>query len=140
MTPAGEGPVPLFWTTALKSMLLLTPGLVGAHEIDVTTRSGWLGGGVNVMVGVNVGVFVAPPEYQTRTGIQSREKSREVLLETLTIRTRRLALVSSLVFHVRLQVSVELPKMSVRSLVDRLGPVFMDVQEVPLSHESCTQK
>jgi hypothetical protein len=97
--------------------------------------------GVRVNVDVLVGVFVGPPPvYQTRTGIQSRKKSREVLLETLTIRTRRLALVSSLAFHARPQVSLELPKMSVRSLVDRFVPVFIVVQLVPLFHESWRQK
>jgi hypothetical protein len=81
-----------------------------------------------------------PPEYQTRTGIQSREKSREVLLPTLTIRTRKLLLLSSLVFHALPHVSLELPKMSVRSVVTKFVPVFMVVQLVPLFHDSCRQK
>jgi hypothetical protein len=97
--------------------------------------------GVLVIVAVVVGVLVIPPpEYQTRTGIQSRKKSREVLLPTLTIRTRRLALVNSLVFHARPQVSLALPKMSLRSVVARFVPVFIVVQLVPLFHESCRQK
>jgi hypothetical protein len=122
---------------------------VGVRGVIVGVKDGVMGGvpgvhvsvGVKVRVGVKVGVLVAPPpEYQTRTGIQSSEKSREVLLETLTIRTRKLALVNSLVFHARPQVSVELPRVSVRSVVARVGPVFSEVQVMPLSHESCTQK
>ena len=97
--------------------------------------------GVFVRDGVGVGVLVAPPPLKlTRTGTQSRKKSREVLLDTLTIRTRKLALVNSLVLHVRPQLSLALPKISVRSVVARFGPVFIVVHEEPLFQESCTQK
>ena len=111
-------------------------GVTVLVRVAVTVRVG-----VAVVVGVFVGVLVTSlPEYQTRTGSQSRKKSREVLLPTLTIRTRKLALVSSFVFHIRPQVSLEVPKMSLRSLVARFDPVFIVVQLVPLSHESWRQK
>src|ERR671919_1163285 len=121
-------------------------GLVGVFE-GVGVRVGVLVTPVGVFVGVfvrdgvAVGVLVTPPPLKlTRTGTQSRKKSREVLLDTLTIRTRKLALVNSFVFHVLPQVSLALPKMSVRSVVARFGPVFIVVQLAPLFQESCTQK
>src|SRR5688572_7013152 len=121
-------------------------GLVGVFE-GVGVRVGVLVTPVGVFVGVfvrdgvAVGVLVTPPPLKlTRTGTQSRKKSREVLLDTLTIRTRKFALVNSLVLHVRSHVSLALPKISVRSVVARFGPAFIVVQEVPLFQESCTQK
>src|SRR5512134_149705 len=100
-------------------LIWLSPAFVSAARycnLRVVAPPGVLVGmGVNVgptgVVGV-IGVFVGPPppEYQTRTGSQSRKKSREVLLDTLTIRTRKLAPVNSLLFQVRPQVSLALPR------------------------------
>ena len=97
--------------------------------------------GVFVRDGVAVGVLVTPPPLKlTLTGTQSKKKSREVLLETLTIHTRNLALVTSLLLHACPQVSTVLPKTSVRSVDARFGPVFIAVHEEPLFQESSMQK
>ncbi len=75
----------------------------------------------------------------TRTGTQSRKKSRDVLLATLVMRTRRVALVSSPVVHARPQVSLALPSIRLAMLVVSVPVCLAAVQLEPLFHESSTQ-
>jgi hypothetical protein len=95
--------------------------------------------GTEVSVGED-GVEVAPPPplWVTRTETQSRKKSREVELETLITRTRKLVLEKSAGPHGRPHVSVVLPRMDVAILVPRVPVTFVAVQVVPPSQDSCT--
>lgn len=77
--------------------------------VDVAVGVGVrVGVGVDVLVGVKVAVG-AGSRYETRTGIQSSEKSRALFDETFVMRTRKL--LNSLVVHARPQVSVAPPRM-----------------------------
>lgn len=105
---------------------------VGVNVVVITVV------GVLVAVGVHEGVKVTPEGiYEMRTGIQSREKSREVLEAMLVMRTRRLA--SSPVVQVCPQASPAPPKMYMASDVVKFVLVWAAVQVVPPSQESSMQ-
>jgi hypothetical protein len=73
-----------------------------------------------------------------RTPTRSRKKSREVELDTLITRTRKLGSAKFAALHVRPHVSLALPRVNVPKLVPS-GPVaFAAVQVVPPFQESCT--
>src|SRR5579872_4304841 len=67
MVPAGVGPVPWFFTTAVNTIWLPTTGLAGEMLTLVTIRSGnpGVGVGVGVGFGVGVGVGVGPTAAPT---------------------------------------------------------------------------
>ena len=77
--------------------------------------------------------------YRTCTPTQSSEKSRELLLETMTSLKRKLASLKSVLVHVLPQVLVTPPRGYMVSLVESAADEIAVVQVAPPFHESSTQ-